>query len=205
MCAERTLKPTLHTVYRNIRVIKQATIKQYLIVGNTWQHMQHFRIVDTLLKLLASKAFPCCPTRSHCQCQCQSRTPWGHPMLSCLCPPYDKPHSARFLHRTLPSPHPCSAVYSVQQSGWVRIIKNKLTCVPIISTALAAGSLLAVSFAVPHSGSVPLLHCPLSHCPSVLPLSSPGSLSVVVVADMCFLWTTTKTEIDVRIAYKNKE
>lgn len=30
-------------------------------------------------------------------------------------------------------------------------------------------------------------------------------LSVVVVADMCFLWTTTKTEIDVRIAYKNKE
>lgn len=99
-----------------------------------------------------------------------------------------------------PHPHPGSAVCSVQQSGWVRIIKNKLTCVPIISTALAAGSLLAVSFAVPHSASLPL-----SHCPSVLPLSSPGSLSVVVVADMCFLWTTTKTEIDVRIAYKNKE
>lgn len=159
--AKRTLKPTLHTVYRNIRVIKQATIKQYLIVANTWQHMQHFRIVDTLLKL---------PLRP--KSVCQSRTPWGHPMLSCLCPPYDKPHSARFLPSTaslLTSPHPCSAVCGVQcaaqQSGWVRIIKNKLTCVPIISTALAACCCpYHIQLAVPR------LSCPL--------LSSPVSLSL---------------------------
>jgi len=39
----------VHTVYRNIQVIKQGTIKQYLIVANTCQHLQHFRIVKSAL------------------------------------------------------------------------------------------------------------------------------------------------------------
>lgn len=32
----------VHTVYRNMQVIKQATIKQYLIVANTCQHLPTF-------------------------------------------------------------------------------------------------------------------------------------------------------------------
>lgn len=112
MREERTLKPTLHTVYRNIRVIKQATIKQYLIVANTWQHMQHFRIVDTLLKL-PLRPFPVAQLRA-------SASP--EPLGAILCYPV-------CVHLTIsrtvrasciapcPAPHPCSAVCSVQQSG----------------------------------------------------------------------------------------
>lgn len=118
MREERTLKPTLHTVYRNIRVIKQATIKQYLIVANTWQHMQHFRIVDTLLKL-PLRPFPVAQLRATASASASaSPEPLGAILSYPVCVHLTISRTVRAsCTAPCPAPHPCSAVCSVQQSG----------------------------------------------------------------------------------------